>query len=83
MLSTPPFPPPPPAQIIFSVVSIAVGFQYLVCGGVSGKWTMVSLFVSLFSLFTFAVAVAYIAFLSAKDNYNFIHSSFGASTTEV
>ena len=64
-------------------MSIAVGFQYLVCGGVSGKWTMISLFCSCFSLFTFVVAIAYIAFLSAKDNFNFIHSDFNASTSEV
>eukprot|EP00752_Nemacystus_decipiens_P007650 g6839.t1 len=69
-------------QIVFSVVSIAVGFQYLVCGGVSGKWSMISFFCSLFSLFSFTVAIAYVSFLSAKDDYNFIHSDFNASTSE-
>eukprot|EP00903_Cladosiphon_okamuranus_P013015 g12144.t1 len=69
-------------QIVLSVVSIAVGFQYLVCGGACSKWTMISLFCSMFSLFTFAVAVAYIAFRAAKDNYNFIHTDFDASTSE-
>ena len=44
---------------------------------------MISLFCSCFSLFTFVVAIAYIAFLSAKDNFNFIHSDFNASTSEV
>lgn len=72
-----------PLQIIFSIVSIAVGFQYLACGGGGGRWTMISLFCSFFSLFTFVVSIAYIAFLSAKDNYNFIHTDFNASTSEV
>ncbi|CAM9467079.1 unnamed protein product [Ectocarpus fasciculatus] len=69
-------------QITFSIVSMAVGFQYLVCGGAGSQWTMISLFCSFFSLFTFAVAVAYIGFLSAKETFNFIPSEYGASTSE-
>lgn len=71
------------AQITFSIVSMAVGFQYLVCGGAGSQWTMISLFCSFFSLFTFAVAVAYTGFLSAKESFDFIPSEYGASTSEV
>ncbi|CAM9174017.1 unnamed protein product [Ectocarpus sp. 12 AP-2014] len=69
-------------QITFSIVSMAVGFQYLVCGGACSHWTMISLFCSSFSLFTFAVSVAYTGFLSAKESFDFIPFEYGASTSE-
>lgn len=64
-------------------MSVAVGFQYLVCGGGSSKWTMLSLFCSVFSLFTFVVSIAYISFLAAKNDYDFIPSDFSTSKKEV
>ena len=70
-------------QVIFSAVSMGVGFQWLVSGGGCAKWTTVSALLSLLSFFTFVVTVSYISFLGAKDTFDFIPASFFPSKSEV
>ncbi|CAM9479442.1 unnamed protein product [Scytosiphon promiscuus] len=70
-------------QILFSIVSISVGFQYMVCGAMDSKWTMLSLLCSFFSLFPFAVAISHIGFLSAERTYDFIPVGFNPSKSET
>lgn len=70
-------------QVIFSVVSMGVGFQWLVSGGGCAKLTTMSAMISLLSFFTFVVTVSYISFLAAKDTFDFIPVPFSASKSEV
>ncbi|CAM9975795.1 unnamed protein product [Ascophyllum nodosum] len=69
-------------QVIFSVVAMVVGFQWLVSGAGSKKWSLFSFMLSLLSFFTFAVAVSYISFLAAKLRVDFIPSGYSPSNGE-
>lgn len=75
-------------QIIFSIVAMIVGFQWFVSGAGSSKLSFLSLIISLFSLFTFAVGVSYISFLADKlddsdYNFSFIPLHYNPSNKEV
>ena len=65
------------------MVSMGVGFQWLVTGGGSAKWTSMSALLSLLSFFTFVVTISYISFLAAKDTSDFIPAMFFPSKSEV
>ena len=64
-------------------MAMVVGFQWLVSGAGSKKWSLFSFMLSLLSLFTFAVAVSYISFLAAKLRVDFIPSGYSPSNGEV
>lgn len=68
-------------QVVFSLVSMAVGFQYLVSGANCVMWSKLSALLSVLSLFTLAVKVSYIGFLADKEPSIFISQS--ASDKEV
>lgn len=68
---------------MFSVISMAVGFQWLVSGGGCSKTTSMSAMFSLLSVFTFLVTISYISFQAAKENFDFIPSQFSPSKSEV
>eukprot|EP00904_Undaria_pinnatifida_P004154 jgi/Undpi1/1373/HiC_scaffold_11.g04765.m1 len=69
-------------QVAFSLISMAVGFQWLVSGGGCAKTTSMSAMFSLLSFFTFAVTISYISFQAAKENFAFIPNVFSPSTSE-
>lgn len=62
-------------QVVFSLVSMAVGFQYLVSGANCVMWSKLSALLSVLSLFTLAVKVSYIGFLADKEPSIFISQS--------
>lgn len=69
-------------QVTFSVVAMAVGFQWLVSGAGSRMCSIFSLVLSLLSLFTLTVGVSYIAFLADKLDVASIFRGHDQSNSE-
>lgn len=69
-------------QVVYSLVSLMIGFQYLVSGGKTKLLSFASSALGVLLLFTFAVWVSYIAFITDKQSL-WIPEGTNPSSAEV